>query len=146
MSHNRNNETSLSFAQQGTLDWVGLGDKAFEASLNILSRFSGANIDPFTLTVAQAIASQFQLSRDGKNRLKECLQSLKCFASLEDVLWFGFGIKHVIRILANTTHGISTIAVCGSLSEVLSTEAATSILDELSETYGAPAELRPSLS
>ena len=146
MSIKKSDGSSLSFTQQGTVDWVGLGDKSFEASLNVLSRLSGANIDPFTFTVAQAISSQFQLSRDGKIRMKECLQALKCFASLEDVLWFGFGIKHVIRVLANTTHGVSTIAICGSLSEVLSTESAASILDELSEVYGAPSELRPSLS
>ncbi|KAL9119649.1 MAG: hypothetical protein Q9187_003797 [Circinaria calcarea] len=134
-----------SFSQQGTIDWVQLGNTGVTATVAILSRISAAHIDPFTLTVAQAVAGQYKLSCKGKARLNECLQSLKCFASFENVLWFGFGIKHVIRILARTTQGMSTIALCGSLSEVMSSEMVASILDELPAIYGAPLELRPSL-
>lgn len=138
--------STSSFSQQGTIDWVQLGNCSFSATVSILSRLSAANVDPLTLAVAQAVAGQFKLSRHGKERLREALQSLKCFNSLGDVLWFGFGVKHIVRVLAQTTQGMCAIALCGSLSTVMSTEMVAYILDELPEFYKAPPDLRPSLS
>jgi hypothetical protein len=137
---------SNSFSQQGTIDWVQLSNCGVTATVTILSRLSGADIDPFTLAVGQAVISQFKLSRQGKDRLKEALLSWKCFASLENIIWFGFGVKHVVRVLAQTTHGMSTIALCGGLSTAMPTEMVASILDELPEFYKAPPDLRPSLT
>ena len=93
-------EYSSNFSQQGTIDWVQLGNVAVTASVNILSRLSAADIDPFTIAVAKTVAGQFQLSRIGKERMNETLRSLHCFPSIENIIWLGFGIKHVIRILA----------------------------------------------
>lgn len=136
---------SIPFQQQGTVDWVKLGKTGVTASVSILSRLSGANVDPFTISVAQALAGQFKLSRTGVARMNECLQSLEAFVSLDGAMWFGFGHKHIVRLLAGTAQGVSTLALCSSLSEVLMTERVAAILDELAATYGAPAELRPSL-
>ena len=136
---------SIPFQQQGTVDWVKLGKTGVTASISVLSRLSGANVDPFTISVAQAMAGQFKLSRAGVARMNECLQSLETFVSLDGVMWFGFGHKHIVRLLAGTAQGVSTLALCSSLSEVLTTGRVAAILDELAATYGAPAELRPSL-
>ena len=134
-----------SFPQQGTVDWIKLGKTGVTATVEILSRVSAAHVDPFTLTVAQAIADQYKLSSTGKARMNECLRSLKSYASLDGALWFGFGRKHVVHILASTSQGICTIALCGGLAEVLSPEVVASVLDELPATYEAPTYLRPSL-
>ena len=145
MAVNLSDSNTASFPQQGTVDWIKLGKTGVTATVAILSRMSAAHVDPFTLTVAQAMAGQYKLSSTGKARMNECLRSLKSYASLDGVLWFGFGREHVVHILAGTTQGISTIALCGGLSEVLSTEAVALILDELPATYEAPIYLRPSL-
>ena len=134
------------FSQQGTIDWVQLGDTGVRATVSVLSRISAGNVDPFTITVMQALASQYQLSPLGKTRINESLQSLKCFASIRNLLWFGFGINHVVHILELTDHGVSALALCGSLSEVMSAEMVASILDKLPAIYDAPQHLRPSLS
>lgn len=145
MAVNISDSNLASFPQQGTVDWMELGKTGVTATVGILSRISAAHVDPFTLTVAQAIADRYKLSSTGKARMNECLQSLRSYTSLDGVLWFGFGRKHVVHILASTTQGISIIALCGGLSEVLSPEVVASVLDELPATYEAPTYLRPSL-
>lgn len=145
MAVNISDSALASFPQQGTVDWIKLGKTGVTATVEILSRVSAAHVDPFTLTVAQAIADQYKLSSTGKARMNECLQSLRSYTSLDGALWFGFGRKHVVHILASTTQGICTIALCGCLAEVLSPEVVASVLDELPATYEAPTYLRPSL-
>ena len=66
MAVNISDLTSASFPQQGTVDWIKLGKTSVTATLGILSRISAAHVDPFTLTVAQAIADQYKLSSNGK--------------------------------------------------------------------------------
>ena len=134
-----------SFPQQGTVDWAKLAQTSVRATVDILSRISTAHVDPFTLTVAQAVAGQFRLSVLGKERLRDCLKSLRFFAGLENALYFGVGTKHVVRILACTTQGESAIALCGGLAEVMSTEMVATILDRMPGLYKAPPELQPSL-
>lgn len=134
-----------SFPQQGTIDWIKLGKVGVTATVSILSRLSAAHVDPFTISVAQAVASQFILSTEGKARISECLSSLRSLTSLNGVLWFGFGRQHVVYILADTSHGFSTIALCGAPSEVWPIETVVAIMDELPGVYQAPSELRPSL-
>ncbi|MCJ1249457.1 hypothetical protein MMC30_006681 [Trapelia coarctata] len=139
------NGNASSFMQQGQVDWVQLSKLGVSTTVSTLARLSFANVDPFTCSVAQAISSQFKLSHQGQLRLSEALEFLKCFSSLGKVMWYGFGVKHVVHVLAQTTQGMTVIALCAGLSEVMSTEMAAIILDELARAYGAPEGLRPSL-
>ena len=133
------------FAQQGTIDWVQLSQSSLTASMAIFSRLSAANLDAFTVGTGLAICAKFRLSRRGEDRLRECLSKLHCFSTLGQVLWIGFGIENIVRVLAETNHGMSTIAICGALSEVMPAELAAVVLDDLAELYGAPNNFRPSL-
>ncbi|PMD15478.1 hypothetical protein NA56DRAFT_650176 [Hyaloscypha hepaticicola] len=92
-----------SFAQQGTIDWGNLAQATVTASVEVLSRFSGAGVDPYTIVVGQTISSQFRLSRLGLHRLQSALETLPVISGLGDAIWFGFGIKHVVRSLAQTS-------------------------------------------
>ena len=77
--------------------------------------------------------------------MQDALSRLKWCSSLGDVLWFGFGFQHPIRVLAQTANGFSCLALCASLSEGFSDlQAAAMILTELVDIQGAPQELRPS--
>lgn len=137
--------TNSAFAQQGTIDWVQLSQSSLTASMAIYSRLSAANLDAFTVGTGLAICAKFRLSRRGEDRLRECLSKLHCFSVMGNVLWIGFGMKHIIRVLAETNHGMSTITMCGALSEVMPADLAAVILDDLARAYGAPEDFRPSL-
>lgn len=82
----------------------------------------------------------------GQQRMQHALKNLKWCSSFGDVMWFGFGMRHPIRLLAQTMNGYSLLMLCASLSEIsVNLEAAALILAELVDIQGAPQELRPSI-
>lgn len=133
-----------SFINQGTIDWQQLAKSVVEFQVSFLGRLAAADIAPFTLLVGQNNSAIFRLSDSGRKRLIEGLKSLYSFSSVGQIVWFGFGIKHVVRQLAETDQGLTFITLCGCLSELHPTKACASILMELAEDCGAPSELRPS--
>ena len=54
------------FAQQGSVDWVALGQTQFSASIAILGRLSSAGIETLTVTVGQVICSKIPLVVHGE--------------------------------------------------------------------------------
>ena len=44
------------------------------------------------------------------------------------MLWFGFGIKYIVRSLASTMEGKNCVMLCASLSEVHSVEFSASVM------------------
>ena len=48
--------------------------------------------------------------------LNEALSRLHSFSSFGDLMHFGFGIKHIIRTLADSVEGMATIALCSALA------------------------------
>lgn len=111
----------------------------------ILQRLSMANVDPFTLVVAQGVSSHFRLSLLGQRRVHEAVQGLKCFSSISNAVWFGIGVKHIIRTLAETKEGTMCLTLCASLSEVFGTDVSATILGELASVLGLPEGSGPSL-
>lgn len=85
------------FSQQGTVDWTQLANSSVTFSLGVLSRLSKAGVEPFTLAVGQAIFLRFPLPPETQQEIHTTLANLKPFSSYGNVLWFGFGIKHVAR-------------------------------------------------
>ena len=138
---------ATSFTQQGTIDWVALSRATVSSSVAVMARLSGAGVDPFTVAVAQALAFKFRLSRLGEHRLSKTLSELPSFSGFGNMLWFGFGIKYIVRSLANTVEGRNCIMLCASLSEVHSVEFSARILSSLFDLYTGPGagNLRPSL-
>ena len=53
------------FAQQGSVDWVQLGNTTVSAMVAIFARLAAANIDPQTLAVGHALSGNFTLSVKG---------------------------------------------------------------------------------
>ncbi|KAH8669735.1 hypothetical protein BGZ60DRAFT_431165 [Tricladium varicosporioides] len=132
------------FTQQGSVDWLQLANHMVTIPLSILERLAGADLSPHTILVAQNLSSIFYLSEVGTERLESALQSLHSCSSVGEVVWFGFGIKHVVRRLAEIRQGLACIALCGALSELHPSKACASILMELSHACDVPDEVRPS--
>ena len=139
---NRATATSVSpssFVQQGTVDWPSLAKASVTASVSVLTRFSGAGVEPWTAMFAQVVLGTFQLSTKGEARLNEALGKLVSFGSAGDLMYFGFGVKHIVRTLAESREGMATVAICASLTEAHSSEMSTSIIQEYAKLYGAGA-------
>ena len=132
------NGTVPKFPQQGQLDWVAFFRGVAEASIAMLSRLSRYGIEPLTVLVGQELCLNFQLSRSGEIFLTTALQSLNGASSMGELLWFGFGIRHITRDLARTREGLGCIGLCAALAESHSLELSGHILSAFADTYQTP--------
>ncbi|KAJ5458023.1 hypothetical protein N7475_009411 [Penicillium sp. IBT 31633x] len=137
---------SLSFAQQGSVDWAALGRMQFSASIALLSRLSSAGIEALTVAFGQAMCSRVCIGAHGEKVLMESLNNLKAFSSFGDLVWFGVGVRHVLRDIVQTSEGASLVALCAALSETFSIQTSALILYEMSKLFRASRELSPSLA
>ena len=132
------------FAQQGTVDWVSLGQTQFSASIAVLGRLSSAGVEPLTVAVGQAICSSIPLGIHGEKFLAEAMSSLRACSSFGDVIWFGVGVRHILRILVQTSQGASLVALCSGLSEGHTVSTSALVLYEMAKRFGSPQDLSPS--
>lgn len=124
---------SLAFQQQGQVDWVAASRTTVSFSLEILKRISDADIDAYTLVVAQNIMHQFHMPVIGQQRVQDAIKQLRSTSSFGDVIWFGFGVKHLVRSLSQSDDGMACLALFGSLTEVFSPEVSALVAYELSK-------------
>lgn len=132
------------FNQQGTVEWTNIAKFTVTGSVALLGRLASAGIEPLTLAVGQAVCGGLMLSPTGERRLQDSLSRLKSFSSFGDAIWFGLGVRHVIRTLVQTAQGASCVALTASLAEAHNVEVAALVLYNLAKIQNAPAELLPS--
>ncbi|OBT58173.1 hypothetical protein VE04_01266 [Pseudogymnoascus sp. 24MN13] len=124
-------ELSSNFSQQGSVDWVALSGGFLSISKEILQRLSGSNLDPYTVAVGHALGSQFRLSSKGRVNMQTALDNMNAYAGLQNVLWFGFGVKHPARSIGTTEQGTTLVALCAALAECFPHETAAEILNDM---------------
>ena len=120
------------FAQQGTVDWVALSNASAHFSIGVLARLSKAGIDPFTLQMGRAICADFTLSASVQQSLTDAIQKVKKYGSYGNVIWFGFGIKHIITDLSETEEGLACVSLCAALSTIYDNMYSAQVLRDLS--------------
>jgi hypothetical protein len=138
--------SSRSFAQQGSVDWVALSRSTFTFSVDVLARFAKAGVEMITVAMGQAIFTNFKLRPDGQQRFSDAIAKLKAFSSYGQILWFGFGVKHIVKILSETERGSACAAMCACLSVSYDSLFSSRVLKALANQQAAPNTLTPSLS
>ena len=139
-------QNNHSFVQNGQVDWVAFGNSIWSTSSIVLQRFASAGVQPITFGAGLALASVFDLDRIGKEHMHSALEKNNGIWSFEKVLWFGFGARSFLHVMADVQSGVNCIALCSALSEVHDEHAAAWILDELWKIYGFPQQYLPSHS
>ncbi|ELR04931.1 hypothetical protein VC83_02819 [Pseudogymnoascus destructans] len=124
-------QLSSNFSQQGSVDWVALSGGFLYISKEILQRLSGSSLDPYTVAVGHALGSQFRLSSKGRVNMQKALDNMNAYAGLQNVLWFGFGVKHPARAIGTTEQGTTLVALCAALAECFPHETAAEILNDM---------------
>ena len=64
---------------------------------------------------------------------------------MNDALWFGFGIKHIVHTLSDSVEGLACIGICACLTEEFSSTVSARVLRELFLLYEPPADFTPAL-
>ena len=126
-------DASQSFAQQGTIDWTSLARTSLNASVDVLARISAFNVDPYTIIVGRVIVGSLRCSSLGLERFNDAVRQSKGLASYRNVLWFGFGIKHIVHVLSATEEGEACAALLACLSECYSVSHVATILVEMTK-------------
>lgn len=114
-------------------------------SVAVLARLSKAGIDPFTLQVGRAICTNFSLHPLAQGRISDAILALKKFGSYGDIIWFGFGVKHVVTDLAETEEGLTLVAICAALSTTYDSLYGARVLRELRGLCKAPQAFSPAI-
>ncbi|KAL4950897.1 hypothetical protein BDW69DRAFT_171145 [Aspergillus filifer] len=133
------------FSTQGTIDWVTLADKTVSVSLGILSRCSAAGVDPYTLAVGGVVTKKLVLSPQGHRNIQDALTKLKSYSGFGNVLWFGFGVRSLVRTLGMRDEWRSLLAYCACLSECFPEEYAAEVVHDLVVAHHPPEEMTPSV-
>jgi hypothetical protein len=140
-------ETQLStFSQQGTIDWAALGQMQFSASVAVLGRLAAAGIDSLTIAFGQAMCCRIPLGVHGEAVLHESMKKLVAFSSFGNVIWFGVGVRHVLRDLVQTSQGSALVALSGALNEGYTARVSALVLAEIAKLSGGPRDLTPSFT
>lgn len=137
--------TAAGFQQQGTVDWTAVAGGTVGFSVDVLSRLSKAGVEALTIYSAMAIFSNVKLGRLGESRLDQALRKIDAFPSVNKALWFGFGVKHVIRSMQESAEGLAFLGICACLTKEFSTVLSAKIIRELFLLYNPPAEPTPAL-
>ena len=136
---------NAAFAQQGTVDWTALSRSSFTFSVEVMSRFSKAGVEMITCAMGQAMCSQFNVPPEGQKRVTDAISKLKAYSSYGQVLWFGFGVKHIVRSLCETKQGATCAALCACLRVSYSTEISARVLSVLCDQLLPSDGLSPAL-
>ncbi|EQB58800.1 hypothetical protein CGLO_00877 [Colletotrichum gloeosporioides Cg-14] len=139
-------QSDPSFAQQGSVDWVALSNTSVQTSMAVLARLSRAGLEPLTAVVCQGIFSLIPIGIEGEKAIHDALSKSKAYSTFGDVLWFGIGVRHILRELPKTSEGASSVAIAAALAEGFSVDFGAAVLFELAKLTGSPAELTPSFS
>lgn len=109
------------------MDWVGLSSRSVHFTMDVLSRFMAAGVQPFTIVVGQEVARHLRLAESGQRNVQDALDHLASYQSIGSVLWFGFGLRGLARTLGATAEGRSLLALCAALGESFHEDYAASV-------------------
>jgi len=129
------------FAQTGQLDWVALSRMPVTYTLEVAARFCRAGVETVTILMGSAICSSFAFPPEGQAELMGSLSHSKGSSSYSKILWFGFGLKHIVHDLSTTEEGAACVAICTALATIYTPFQAAQVLRELSLLKGAPRQL-----
>lgn len=111
-----------------------------------MSRLSRAGVEPLTVAIGQVIGLRFPLPPVTQQNLSKSIGQLKVISSYGNVLWLGFGIKHIVRTMVESEQGAACAALCGCLSVSYDNSYCAEVLREMTKLPAAPPQFTPSLS
>ncbi|KAF3266507.1 hypothetical protein TWF217_003970 [Orbilia oligospora] len=134
------------FSNSGQIDWVTLAGSSVKFTVDVLARLSKAGIEAFTLAASYAVLGRFKLGNQAEIEVYNSVGKLKAFSSFNSALYFGFGVKHVVRSLADSAEGLSIVSLCSILADFYGIDHSGLILRELFKLLNPPVEFTPTVT
>jgi hypothetical protein len=130
----------------GQVDWTTLSRTGINLSVEVASRLANANVDVITFGVARMLGSQFVFPPDGQKELMSSLSQLKGANSFSEAVWFGFGVKHIVRTLTETEQGAMCVALCAIIVTMIPEWHTATILRDICSELEISPDSSPSTS
>ncbi|KAH8151452.1 uncharacterized protein LAJ45_04657 [Morchella importuna] len=138
---------SVSFPQNGTVDWTSLTSMTVSVPLTLMSRLSQAGVDQYTLELVKFYGQFMNLPSQHLEVVEKSLLQAKKFGFSANALFVGTGISLVPSLLARTRGGIAFSAVTMALRASFEANFTARVLSEWLSFFERPAELSlPSVS
>jgi len=118
---------------QVTIDAGNAASGMINFSMTALARLSQGGIETSTFGWAVIAGEYISWSLRGSMRFYDALSNSAVQSGFNNILWFGFGHKSPIQILAATDSGSRFAAICACLAEVYSTHMAAQIMQAFSK-------------
>lgn len=134
---------NTAFPQQGQVDWVSFGSVVYSLTASTLQRFSSAGVQPATYAAGIALANRFKIGSLGERRINDAIQNLRGVPGFDQILYFGFGHKSFVKLLAEDPKGSDLVALCSCLGEMHSETVTAWVLRELWSIEGFPDDYKP---
>lgn len=138
--------SSPSFVQQGQVDWVAFANSTVSASVSVMQRFSAAGVQPVTVAGGLALGSRFELGKKGTHNMDTALKTLNGVFGYGKLLYYGFGYRSFVNILAETKVGVNLVALCATLVDMHDIAFAAEVLAALWKLESFPDQFEPSMS
>lgn len=81
----------------------------------------------------------------GQLNISNAISGLKIKETWGNIIWFGFGIKHVLRELGETERGLTLVGPCAALTATYSSLYAAKVARELFVISRTPEDYIPAL-
>ncbi|EGX52175.1 hypothetical protein AOL_s00043g318 [Orbilia oligospora ATCC 24927] len=134
------------FSNSGQIDWVTLAGSSVKFTVDVLARLSKAGIEAFTLAASYAVLGRFKLGDQAEIEVYNSVGKLRAFSSFNSALYFGFGVKHIVRSLADSAEGLSIVSLCSILADFYGIDHSGLILRELFKLLNPPVEFTPTMT
>jgi hypothetical protein len=115
-----------------------------QVTVGLASRYCAGRINPYTVVVAQALCSSFQLAPAGWKNVENAIAKLSMVGTLGETLEIGFGIEDVVRSMAKSMQGATCLALCAALKDCYSDDVAIEVLLELARLSKVEGQWMPS--
>ncbi|KAF2687008.1 hypothetical protein K458DRAFT_402516 [Lentithecium fluviatile CBS 122367] len=131
-------------SQQGSINWHNITHRSLTFTVGVLNRCANAGVDPYGPLVGQAFPQGFPLARRGRDNVYKAVTALRYQNGIANTLWFGFGVRALVRTLILTSEGTSLLALCASLGECFHEGLGPEVMSHIFKAHDAPEELTPS--
>lgn len=117
------------------VDWTAIRKSSRTFTFEGLAHYAHTGINPYTISIVQALCSQFTISARAKQDLAAVRERLS--ASPDE------GTRCVLLDLTATDDGLVALGICGILNETFQQEALGLVFRVLDASSAVPNDLRP---
>jgi len=112
----------------------------------LLSQFTGAKVEPFTINYARLLVDDVNLSASGQRNYNNGLNNLPLYRTPDENLQFGWSMSHLLRNRAIHIYSYEHLMLCSALGEGFSEKYGAAVWSQIGKKFKEKVEVTPHIS